>query len=364
MTKEEILKKCVVTEGNVVKLPSGQLSRELYTEVAKALELIGGKWKGGKVAGFVFKEDPTEYLEEISQGIKRNVKKEYQFYGTPDSLADKLVDIAELRYLANYKTKTNISILEPSAGQGAIVRAINRILPSQEVDCYELMPLNRKFLQKIPTVNLIGEDFLSSSDKKKYDVIIANPPFSKNQDITHVRKMYEHLKPNGVLVAIMSSHWQHTNNKVERDFRAWLDNLSAEVQTVASGEFKESGTMVQSVIVSFRKIENEAVELVASTQVEELERQAWIYIDELKQQYSLISQRPKNEVIEDVLKNVPSIRKEITYEQALPILRHQMKSDIDVLTSIATPSHKRPKQKLFVSKLIGLQIKLLTFEYE
>lgn len=43
-TKEQVLQNCTI-EGNVVKLPSEQLDRKLYQEVAKALELIGGKWK-------------------------------------------------------------------------------------------------------------------------------------------------------------------------------------------------------------------------------------------------------------------------------------------------------------------------------
>jgi len=53
MTKQKILQKCIV-EGNLVKLPSGQLDRKLYQEVAKSLNLIGGKWKGGKTMAFVF----------------------------------------------------------------------------------------------------------------------------------------------------------------------------------------------------------------------------------------------------------------------------------------------------------------------
>ncbi len=65
MNKTEILQKCTV-DGNIVRLPEGQLDRKLYQEVAKALELIGGKWKGGKVMGFVFPTDPTELLEQIA----------------------------------------------------------------------------------------------------------------------------------------------------------------------------------------------------------------------------------------------------------------------------------------------------------
>lgn len=43
-TKEDVLKNCTV-EGLVVKLQNVQLERKLYQEVAKSLELIGGKWK-------------------------------------------------------------------------------------------------------------------------------------------------------------------------------------------------------------------------------------------------------------------------------------------------------------------------------
>ena len=76
MDKLEILNQCTVN-GNYVKLPDVQLDRKLYLEVAKALELIGGKWKGGKIAAFEFKADPTDLLESIKNGDKRNLKKEF-----------------------------------------------------------------------------------------------------------------------------------------------------------------------------------------------------------------------------------------------------------------------------------------------
>ena len=56
MTKEDILIQCTVG-GNVVKLPNIQLERKLYQDVAKSLNLIGGKWVGGKTCGFVFNSD-------------------------------------------------------------------------------------------------------------------------------------------------------------------------------------------------------------------------------------------------------------------------------------------------------------------
>lgn len=77
-TKEEVLQNCTV-EGTVIKLPNTQLDRKLYQEVAKSLELIGGKWKGGKVFGFVFLTDPTDLLEEIANAEKRNFKNDIIF---------------------------------------------------------------------------------------------------------------------------------------------------------------------------------------------------------------------------------------------------------------------------------------------
>lgn len=240
----QTLQNCQV-EGKIVKLPLGQLERQDYMEVKKKLELIGGKWKGGKVTGFVFEEDPTELLNQIANGGNRNLKKEFQFFGTPDALADRLVDLAELRE-GHY-------ILEPSAGQGAIIKAINRHIRGEEIFCFELMPLNQIFLRKLSYVVILGEDFLLSKHNKQFDRIIANPPFSKNQDVDHILKMYEVLKPGGRIVSIAGKHWQYSSNKKEKAFRDWLDKVEAKIIEIEAGEFKESGTSVATVIIVINK---------------------------------------------------------------------------------------------------------------
>lgn len=247
-TKEEVLKNCTV-EGTVVKLPNTHLDRKLYQEVAKSLELIGGKWKGGKVFGFTFLTNPTELLEEIASGEKRNLKKEYQFFATPDNLADRLVYLADL--------EPDDYILEPSAGQGAIIKAINRVFSDMAVDYAELMPINRNFLDKMPNTSYIGDDFLVIEVlEKKYPTwnkIIANPPFSKNQDIDHVYKMYECLEDGGRIVTITSNHWETSNNKKETGFRNWLNSINAEILDIDKGTFKDSGTMVGGKIIIINK---------------------------------------------------------------------------------------------------------------
>lgn len=245
-TKEDVLKICAV-EGNVVKLPSVQLERKLYQDVAKALELIGGKWNR-KFAGFVFQQDPAELLNEIATGEKRNLKKEFQFFATPDSIADYLVQLAEL--------KNNDVILEPSCGQGAIIKAINKVCDSLPY-CYELMDVNRLMLNKSNLkFNLIGSDFFEgNSDEEAYTKIIANPPFSKNQDLTHVLEMYNRLAVNGRLVSIVSTSWVQGSQKKQIEFREFLESVNAEILDIPKGAFKESGTMIACKIIIINKTE-------------------------------------------------------------------------------------------------------------
>jgi phospholipid N-methyltransferase len=229
----------------VVKLPEGKLDRKIYVEVKTRLELIGGKWVGGKVAGFVFEQDPTELLEQISSGEKRNLKKEFQFFGTSDKLADDLVFEAQI--------EPYHKILEPSAGRGAIIKAIRRLFSDVEVDYCEFMELNRKYLTDIKNTKYLCDDFLKLKSNPIYDRVIANPPFSKNQDIDHILKMYSMLKVGGTLVSIASCHWKHSKNKKETEFRDWLKEVKADTRDIEKGAFKESGTNIETVMIIITK---------------------------------------------------------------------------------------------------------------
>jgi hypothetical protein len=250
MTKEDILQQCII-EDKVVKLPAGQLDRKLYMEVAKALELIGGKWVGRKIQGFVFPHDPTDLLAQIANGEKRNLKKEYQFFATPDKLADVLVNKA-------FRLPCPIGkILEPSAGQGAIINAIHRYDPDLQVFYLELMDINREFLKKIDNTVNYGTDFMEfvpESEFGEFAIIVANPPFTKNQDIDHILKMYDCLESGGRMVSIASKHWTFASGKKEDAFRKFLESVEAEIEEIPEGEFKSSGTMVASLIITINKL--------------------------------------------------------------------------------------------------------------
>lgn len=244
MDVKQALDLCVV-EGNVVKLTSQQLDRPVYEGVKKALEGIGGKWKGGKVGGFVFPHDPSELLADVQGGKKRNLKKEFQFFPTPSALADRLVQLAEPR--------AGMSILEPSAGEGAIVKAIHKAIPNHNVYVCEINPTQILMLTAMDLVIVVGTDFLEMEylDERDdtYDRIIGNPPFSGNQDIEHIMHMYQLLKKGGRLTSLASCHWVESSNKKETEFRAWLKKVGAIIHDVPAGAFKESGTPIATKII-------------------------------------------------------------------------------------------------------------------
>ncbi len=115
------------------------------------------------------------------------------------------------------------------------------------------MPLNQTFLNQLKTAKFKGSDFLVEYDGTKYDKIIANPPFSKNQDIDHVYKMYDALKEGGTLVTITSTHWQRSTNKKESEFRKWLEERDYYMEELEAGTFKESGTNIVTLILKISK---------------------------------------------------------------------------------------------------------------
>ena len=166
---EEILKHCTL-ENNILKLPQVQFNKKSYADAKKWIEEAGGSWQGGKVQGFTFPFNAERVFSILKEGRRCNLQQEYQFFETPDSVADWLIMLAG-------GIHEDDTVLEPSAGRGALIKAIHRACPSVMVECYELMPENREFLHSLGNVILLGEDFAKDS-VGSYSKIIANPPFA------------------------------------------------------------------------------------------------------------------------------------------------------------------------------------------
>lgn len=251
MDKQTILQGCTV-DGTVVKLPPGALDRTLYMEVAKALGHIGGgKWNR-KVEGFIFPVDPTDLLAQIAGGEKRNLKKEFQFFETPAELADKIISYAEIN--------DGDLVCEPSVGRGALIKALWRAGKTNLIWAFEIDPISRQIFEKECESDhiVLRKNFLmctstSGRHRNSFDRVIANPPFTKNQDIDHIRKMYEVCAPGGRIVTMSSMSWYSGSQKKQVEFKQWLNGLDSDVEEIPAGTFKESGTTIASLLITINK---------------------------------------------------------------------------------------------------------------
>lgn len=244
MKTEEILKQSKIENG-ILKLPQIQIERKDYLDFAKDINFLGGKWKGGKTQGFAFDRPINDIAELLN--CNEN-KKDLQFFGTPSELAAELVELCEID---NYH-----KILEPSAGRGAIITEIQKV-SSCSVHYFEKSEVGQKYLDEFANIVKLGNDFLEADPKPEnhgqFERIVANPPFSKNQDVDHILKMYDMLDNGGKLVSVSSTHWERGQEKKCQNFRKFLEYTKADIFPVPAETFKESGTNIESRIILISK---------------------------------------------------------------------------------------------------------------
>jgi predicted RNA methylase len=261
----QVLNQCRV-EDNKVYLPKIQLDRKLYTDVNDVLVVMGGRWKSGKTAAHVFADLEPEELTGVFDNIRQTGEyinpKDLGFFPTPKELVAQLIEKSGIQ--------PGMTVLEPSAGNGAIAAQAAAVVGMGNVMCIEVFKPNVTKLQE-KGFQVIQHDFLAiqagTKQEHLFDAVIMNPPFAKMQDIAHVQHACKFLKENGKLVAITSPSWLTTSNKKSEAFRALVADSLGVVEKVAAGSFKESGTMVATSIIVIeaenlpwnrREAENEA----------------------------------------------------------------------------------------------------------
>lgn len=237
-------------EGNTVFLTCGMLSgdkagRKLYLDVNDALMALGGKWNR-KAKGHVFDSDPTEKIENAILTGEVTPPSKNGYFPTPAPIVEQLIELAGVQ--------PGDLVLEPSAGTGNI--AFELVRKGCAVYACELLPENRAALKAPgkPLVELWKEpDFLKFESDPIYDAVVMNPPFEKQADIDHVLHAYTMLKPGGRLVSVMAAGITFRQDKKATGLRELIENSGGEIIPLPDGAFKESGTMVRTVIVVIPK---------------------------------------------------------------------------------------------------------------
>ncbi len=234
------------TDGALLKLV-GQLDRALYARTNKVLEAAGGKWNR-KLQAHAFDGDAAEAMEQIiltGQVASTKTKaQQFAYFPTPANVAARVIELAEI--------EPGMLVLEPSAGRGAL--AFPAAAAGATVDCVELMDENFISLFGDDRLGKVQQaDFLSIAPSPLYARVVMNPPFDKQADIRHVTHALNFVKSGGLLVAIMSSSVTFRDNKLTTDFRALIRESGGDIEAIEDGAFKESGTMVRTVIVTLPK---------------------------------------------------------------------------------------------------------------
>lgn len=242
----EVLSQLDYPEPDKARITAGQLDRDLYEEVDEVLRRLGGKWdKRKRIHAFPY---PVEALVAavIASG-ELPPKNPTAYFPTPASLVQEMLDAVGVSEFWN----EDDLVLEPSAGTGAIARAIRERTPNCRVHCCEVLEVNRKVLEA-DGFEIVARDFMAFEPEEQYDAVIMNPPFSLEGDktayITHVLRAWELLKPGGKLAAIVPPGWTYGSVKKVAAFREfvcdWLDFAE-----VGAGAFAESGTQVNTFLL-------------------------------------------------------------------------------------------------------------------
>ena len=227
--------------GNELHL-QGQLDRKMYMDVNKVIEAAGGKWSR-KATCHIFEQDAEERIDQIIlSGEVEIPKDEFSYFPSPPAVVDKLLELAEIT--------EGMVILEPSAGKGAIAFAC--VAEGAEVHCIEWKSDNYNFLRDSCEFSVVTcADFLEIKPIIEwYDRVIMNPPFEKQADIKHVMHAHKFLKPDGLLVSVMSAGVLFRSDRRTTEFRAFVESKGGHFEKLPDGSFKGSGTMVSSCVVS------------------------------------------------------------------------------------------------------------------
>ena len=170
---------------------------------------------------------------------------------------------AVIRYLLTQaRLQDGLRILEPSAGKGAIAQKIH-----EHWDCtLHCIEQNRDFneILQLKGFTVIGQDFMQLTPQPHYDRVIANPPFDRQ--MTHIPRMYQWLRPGGLLVTVANACFLEPNKARFKDPKyagersrgglyhrlfTWLKTTNATVMRLPKGSFSNASrtTQVDTVMI-------------------------------------------------------------------------------------------------------------------
>lgn len=173
---------------------------------------------------------------------KPKVFSAFNLFPTPKELAARVVALADIR--------AGHSVLEPSAGTGNLIRAIDETftdtyssgvrITAVEIDGPMWHHLSNSDFCMFTNARLA--DFLTWESSERFDRIVMNPPFKQGRDIKHINRARQFLKAGGRLVVICANG-PRQREKLQPEAAQWIE--------LPAGSFKSEGTNVNAAIAIF-----------------------------------------------------------------------------------------------------------------
>ncbi len=223
------------------------LGPEVRREVGAVLEFLGGVRRPDGSGGsggpggldgdddaYVFPEDARDLVDRAIDAGRLDLPRAVRDAAlsgaaTPAGLAAELVAAAGV--------VPRCEVLEPSAGDGAIVRALQGA--GAIVTAVELSPVRREtlLLRVLSPRDLLAreEDFLQYRPPSSFDRVVMRPPSCRSglgDHLDHVRHAYDLLRPRGILVAVLPASLAYRRDPRHVQFRRWCGERGA-VQVAA-----------------------------------------------------------------------------------------------------------------------------------
>ena len=231
-----VLARSAITEDRVY-LPQEQLERALYVAVDKVLRAAGGKWNK-HLQCHSFTRDPRQTLAPyLATGAVPKIQQQLQSFYTPPALAAQVVELAAL--------EPWMTVLEPSAGMGALALAAAAVVPKAQITCIDSDDVACAALTSAGFPVVLQQDFLTWTRHELYDRVLTNPPFANGQDMAHIQRAHQCLVADGRMVAIVPAMTgKKTRKHTEKAFNHFLEQYLEQRIEIPAGAFAESGTQV------------------------------------------------------------------------------------------------------------------------
>lgn len=182
------------------------------------------------------------------------LSRDLAFYPTPDKAAAIVVSRAELG-----DTDEEGGILEPSAGDGALVRALIRAgVPRGRITAVEVAPERFDALARLGTRARLA-NFLTLTPEPVFAAVVMNPPFCGTHWMAHVMHAFDFLRPGGKLTTVLPATAEFGDSRAHETFRAWAREHfngwsgARMFNDMPDESFAESGTRIATVTLTLRK---------------------------------------------------------------------------------------------------------------